>query len=235
MKTRRELKNEAKAVLKDRWGSMIALHTVPIVSAIFGAGYSMVDSINQSKITVEVDDATVLSSIPWGAILVSIAIAIIISIVITIVTSGVSWTVLDLIRGDRSEIEPLQDNLRAFKMGAAGIVILIAILTNIFVGLWYLLLVIPGVIKIYAYSQSYLTYYDAKTRGEDLTALQAITASRNVMKGHKFDLFVLGVSFIGWYLLAGMTFGIGLIWLIPYVNTTKAAFYNEISKEKALL
>lgn len=235
MKTRRELKNEAKAVLKGRWGSMIALHTVPIIMAIIGAGYSTMDSINQSRVTVKADNTATLANIPWGAILTAIAITIIISILITIVTSGVSWTVLDLVRGDRTEIKPLQDNLRAFEMGAAGLVILIAILTNLFVALWYILLIIPGIVKLYAYSQSYLTYYDAKTRGENLTALQAITASRQVMKGHKFDLFVLGISFIGWYLLAGLTFGIGLIWLVPYINTTRAAFYNDISKEKSLL
>ena len=53
-----------------------------------------------------------------------------------------------------------------------------------------------------------------------------------MMKGHKFDLFYLYLSFIGWFLLAMLTAGIGTLWLAPYVEAAKAAFYNDLKAER---
>ncbi len=65
----------------------------------------------------------------------------------------------------------------------------------------------------------------------ELSAWDASTRSREMMKGHKFDLFYLYLSFIGWGILAVLTLGIGFIWLVPYVQTTTAAFYNDLKSE----
>ena len=62
-----------------------------------------------------------------------------------------------------------------------------------------------------------------------MTANEAITASRKLMDGHKWELFVLSLTFIGWQLLCALTLGIGLLWLVPYQNAALAAFYREIS------
>lgn len=61
---------------------------------------------------------------------------------------------------------------------------------------------------------------------------KAIDESIYLMDGHKFDYFYLGLSFIGWIILSIMSFGIGFIWLIPYMQTTMAAFYADLKKEK---
>ncbi len=59
-------------------------------------------------------------------------------------------------------------------------------------------------------------------------ALDAITESRKMMDGHKMDLFILGLSFIGWLLLVYVTFGIAAIWVGPYMQTTYANFYKML-------
>ena len=64
-----------------------------------------------------------------------------------------------------------------------------------------------------------------------MRAIDAIRKSNAMMKGHKFDLFYLELSFIGWGILCLFTFGLGFIWLIPYMYTTIAAFYEDLKAE----
>jgi len=85
------------------------------------------------------------------------------------------------------------------------------LLVFVYTLLWTLLLVIPGIIKAYSYS-----------------------TSQKMMDGHKMDLFLLSLSFIGWAILASITFGIGYLWLIPYIYTAYAAFYETLKKETSV-
>lgn len=68
----------------------------------------------------------------------------------------------------------------------------------------------------------------------ELSASEAIHRSRMMMKGHKFDLFWLQLSFIGWFFLCLLTTGIGFLWLQPYYYTAQAAFYEEVKSSYAL-
>lgn len=95
---------------------------------------------------------------------------------------------------------------------------------GLFTALWSLLFVVPGIIKGLSYSQA--MYIIAEN--PEIGALEAIDRSKKMMEGHKMDLFVLNLSFIGWLLLSGLTFGILLIWLVPYMNATLVNFYNSI-------
>ena len=101
------------------------------------------------------------------------------------------------------------------------------LLVYLFAALWALLLIIPGIIKGLAYS---MTPFIIKEYPE-LSANQAIDLSIKMMKGHKFDLFYLYLSFLGWIILSMLTLGIGLLWVIPYMQTTVAAFYQEVKAE----
>ena len=76
-----------------------------------------------------------------------------------------------------------------------------------------------------------MTFYIQHDHPE-MTETESITASKNMMRGHKWDLFVLDLSFIGWYLLAGLTFGILLIYVLPYHNAARTAFYLDLIGEK---
>ncbi len=93
--------------------------------------------------------------------------------------------------------------------------------------LWSLLLFIPGIVKSFGYA---MTPYILVEHPE-MRAIDAIHKSDAMMKGHKFDLFYLGLSFIGWGILCLFTFGLGFIWLMPYMYTTFAAFYEDLKAE----
>ncbi|WP_409440971.1 DUF975 family protein [Lentilactobacillus hilgardii] len=109
---------------------------------------------------------------------------------------------------------------------------LISIIQYIFIILWTILLIIPGIIKSLAYSQSYFIYRDAIDRGEHISYTDAITRSRQMMDGHKWEFFVMGLSFIGWLLLVSVTAGIAAIWVQPYMSLSFANYYNELSREQ---
>ena len=101
------------------------------------------------------------------------------------------------------------------------------ILINFFTFLWACLLIIPGIIKAYSYSMAFYILAD----NPELTAREALAKSKEIMVGHKMDLFILHLSFIGWALLTAITLGIAGIYVIPYVNTTIANFYNSIKEQ----
>lgn len=100
-------------------------------------------------------------------------------------------------------------------------------LYSLYVFLWSLLLFVPGIIKAYSYA---LTPYILRDNPE-LSANEAIDLSRAMMRGHKLDLFCLHLSFIGWSILCIFTCGIGMLWLMPYMLTAQAAFYQDVRNE----
>lgn len=99
------------------------------------------------------------------------------------------------------------------------------LLTGLYMFLWTLLLVIPGIIASYSYA---MTGY-ILAENPEMRAGEAIAASKEMMRGNKWRLFCLHISFIGWAILCALTLGIGSLWLNPYQNVSEAAFYREIS------
>ncbi|MFW7420050.1 DUF975 family protein [Vagococcus fluvialis] len=160
----------------------------------------------------------------------------IMNLVISFLMVGISFTFLDVVRRGKDQSMEFKDAFRVFNGIDFIPIFLINILTYIFTALWSLLFVIPGIIKSYSYSQSYFIYKDLATHKDvrGMGATSFISESRDLMHGHKGRLFWLDVSFIGWYLLGFLTLGIGLLWINPYVTTTKAAFYNDLAKDKYL-
>ena len=100
----------------------------------------------------------------------------------------------------------------------------------ILIGLWSLLFLIPGIIKGFSYAMTPFILEE----NPELGTQQAIHRSRMMMRGHKFDLFWLYLSFIGWGILCIFTFGIGYFWLAPYMETAQAAFYEEVKADYAI-
>ena len=98
-------------------------------------------------------------------------------------------------------------------------------LRGLYIALWSLLFIIPGIVKSYSYA---MTPY-IMTEHPEMTANEAITASRQLMDGHKMELFLLQLSFIGWMILNIFTLGIGSLWLNPYMQATEAAFYRYLT------
>ena len=101
------------------------------------------------------------------------------------------------------------------------------LLVSIYTALWTLLFIIPGIIKGISYAMSYFVLID----NPEFTATQAIAESQRLMNGHKADYFMLQLSFSGWILLSILTCGIGFIFLVPYMETTNAHFYQTLKEE----
>ena len=103
----------------------------------------------------------------------------------------------------------------------------VTFLVGLFTYLWSLLFVIPGIVKACSYSQAmYILAENPK-----MSAREAINRSKEMMEGHKMEYFVLNLSFIGWAILAPLTFGLLYIWLIPYMNATLTNFYNSVKPQ----
>lgn len=102
-------------------------------------------------------------------------------------------------------------------------------LVGLFTFLWSLLFVIPGIVKSIAYSMSF--YILAENKGKP--ALECINESKEMTNGHKMELFVLGLSFIGWMLLGSITLGIAYIWIMPYMQATIANAYASLKPDTA--
>jgi len=90
--------------------------------------------------------------------------------------------------------------------------------------LWTMLFYVPGIIKMLSYS---MTFYVLNDHPE-MTGNEAVKESMRIMNGHKMDLFILKLSFIGWLILTGMTFGFAGLYVVPYMQTTMAKFYDAI-------
>lgn len=136
-------------------------------------------------------------------------------------TFGVSLVFLQLVRG-KPGID-LGDLFKGFS-GKFGDYLLLGLMQNIFIALWSMLFVIPGIVKSYSYSMAFYIKCD----NPDMAWNDCITASRQLMNGHKGQLFCLDLSFIGWYLLGSLAFGIGTLWVQPYHEAARANFYASL-------
>lgn len=144
-------------------------------------------------------------------------------VVLPVITWSFTIMFLALIRGKKVEVSGLFVGFNYF-----GKVWCLEFLTGLFVFLWSLLLIVPGLIKVFSYAMA--PYILAEN--PNMRAVEAITESRRIMDGNKWRFFCLNFSFIGWAILATLTLGIGYLWLTPYILTANARFYDEVKREK---
>ena len=115
-------------------------------------------------------------------------------------------------------IEGLNDWARA---------ILAILWQTLWIFLWTMLFVIPGIIKSFSYSQMFYIIAEYK----EVSVTKAMRISMEITKGHKWDIFVMYLSFIGWDILCSLSLGIGNLWLVPYKNMTYTNAYHAMLKE----
>lgn len=98
------------------------------------------------------------------------------------------------------------------------------LLMVLFIILWMLLLIIPGIMAALSYSMTFFILADEKSLG----AIEAIDKSKQMMYGYRWKLFCLCLRFFGWALLCILTLGIGFLWLFPYIQISFAKFYDDV-------
>ena len=152
----------------------------------------------------------------------SAAINILMQILLAIVDAGFILFLLNTIRSTGACLGNLLDGFGFFLK-----IILLSIVQYIFVALWSLLLVFPGIIAAYRYRMAIYLLVDDPGRG----VMECIRLSKEMMKGHKWELFVLDLSFIGWGFLAMLpVIGYAVqVWTVPYMSMTKALYYENLS------
>ena len=220
--TRKELKDNAKQYLRGNWGwAIIVLLITAIIVGIFtGAGHWLDETyINYDGTNIFYQFAS-----PIGSILLWIGSFI-----------GLSRNIAFLeLRDDQKEEKPYMAAFSVFTENRFGPELINFVLVSIFTFLWTWLLIIPGIIKAYSYSMTPYIVKDMVASGKQVSATDGINASKELMKGHKMNLFIFDLSFLGWNILAAITCGLGYLWVTPYYQTAKANFYRHIAGDKFL-
>ncbi len=217
MKENQEYKNEALAALKGRWApSVLAVLAYMAIMAVFMAPY-------ETKAVQLSDDPTNLQlaadMMKWypvfilGFIFVSFPLLV------------------GLVNGFKSLFTDGDDKVLSneFKIGFGNYWHHVwgMFLNRFFVFLWSLLLFVPGIIKTLSYAMTNYILVDKP----ELSANEAINLSKDMMYGHKFDLFYLYLSFAGWFILCLFTLGIGFLWLYPYAQAAQVSFYLDVKED----
>lgn len=204
MGTSQDYKNRALANLEGKWG------TAAIASLIFFAIYEGVSY----AFTMPMGNNMTMSYSTQG--------------LWALLCLPLSWGFviyfLNLIRNEDIRYERLFDGYKDFvRLFLAGFLVNLAV----FIGI--LLFIVPGIIIAMMFSQTEYILKDDK----EISAADAIMKSMRMMEGHKAELFWLIFSFIGWFILACLTLGIGFLFLAPYFNTTMAHYYEDLKAEQA--
>lgn len=206
MKSNQYYKNEALSALRGNWANALVATIIFIALALF---FSSNDAINSYYQRVVINPF-IGYSLSFVSLFVLLPLA-----------AGYSNSMRVLLEtGDNR----LTNNSFSLGFGNWLHVVWGMILSTIYIFLWTLLLIIPGIIKSYSYA---LTPYILVEHPE-MSANEAIEESMRLMDGHKFDLFYLQLSFIGWAILSILSLGLGFFWLIPYQMAAQAAFYRDI-------
>ena len=148
----------------------------------------------------------------------AIALVVALRIMSYMVSVGFVIFTLHVSRDEKAEFGNLFDGFGLFFR-----VLWLGILEGLLIFLWSLLLIVPGIVAAYRYRQALYLLLDHPER----SAWQCLRESSALMSGHKWELFVLDLSFLGWAMLSAM-FAPVSIWLDPYRAITNAGFYNRL-------
>ncbi len=238
MKYASDFRKIARDALRGKWAIAVIVGLIAMLLGGVGASGPELNfeySDNGATINLEIANQTIFSStggitpklqtfLVGGAIYIAIAamiFAVVYFILGSIIEVGYSRFNLDLVdRQKEPEMGTLFGYFSHWKTTAVA-----KLLQTVYVILWSLLLIIPGIIAFYSYA---MTSYILAEHPE-MTPSEAIARSKEMMEGNRWRLFCLHFSFIGWSLLSSLTLGIGNLWLTPYRQAATAAFYREIS------
>lgn len=217
-----DFRAKAREILAGKWG--MAILTTFVAGLLGGLLVSGSSSIN-----IELDNEllqTIIARIPkiiitYFAFMASIGggLGVVQFIIGGPVQLGYSKYLLKLHDRGNGDITDLFSEFDHFAEG-----FLLRFLTGLYTVLWTLLFIIPGIIAAFSYAMAPFILLE----NPGMRPQEALKESKELMRGHKWELFCLSISFIGWSLLSLFTLGIGNFWLNPYMNASYAAFYRNL-------
>ena len=235
-----DLRRQAWNSLAGKWG--LAIGTFIIASLLGGtSGFSFnidisgfFDMSGSSDVTVDTtteitslselfelyaNELRVISNLLIIAVIVACVVGLIMFFIGSIVNVGYSKFNLNIIDLKKAELSQIFDYFKHWSTA-----ILTNLLKTLYIFLWSLLFIVPGIIAAYRYSMTSFILAE----NPDLAPDEAVAESKRIMQGNKWRLFCLNLSFIGWDILSLLTFGILSFWVGPYKQTATAAFYRSI-------
>lgn len=152
--------------------------------------------------------------------------SILTEVVVGIFTLGVTWGFVEWHRRKKVPEHPVKTGLQFInKKNIVDVVVLLG-LRFIFTFLWTCLFIIPGIMKTYSYSQATLLYAEDVRAGREISSLTSyLKKSEKMMRGYRLQLFWLQISFILWWILVTITYGIAGLYVVPYYQATMSEFY----------
>ncbi len=227
-KSSRELKKEALEMLKGRWGKAILIGIVPwVIVFVLSLFLSMIALSNLWSPLADAVTGEEFMYVFSNYMMVLFPFSLAVQLLTVGLNFGIKAAYLKMFRDPDFDGNALV-SFNVFKNLLFLKVYILSIVASIFIALWTVLLYIPGIIKSFSYSQADYILMDSNDEGASVGALEAITRSRQLMNGHKLRLFWLSFSFIGWFILSAFTCGVGFVILMPYINLTMAAFYQDL-------
>lgn len=212
---RKEIKEAAKAKIKgNKWNIWWPYLVISIIMSVISGVFS-------PKINVDWNNLENLQNIqiPTGYYGVSALVGIIQSILM----GGYLKYIVDFVRTGKFDHNVIVKTIKE-----KWLVLLVANLVGgVLIAIGCALCLIPGIILALAYAMVNFVILDT-----NLSGIDPLKKSREIMKGHKWEYFVFGLSFIGWCLLIAPTFGLIMIWLFPYMIVANAMFYEKVKAAK---
>jgi len=139
---------------------------------------------------------------------------------------GFTACFMHLVRREPFRFENLFDGFKRFAPA-----FLLELLIYLFVALWSILLIVPGIIAALRYSMSFYILND----NPEMSAMEALNASKEMMKGYKLKLFWMSLFFLGFMILSVVTLFIGMLWITPYMQTSVGNFYQNLKENQKSL
>lgn len=236
MWTRQLLKENAKVAFKRNYWLCVAVSAITMFLMGGGiginAGNTNAQQETESILKGEKSIQHLIEQIPPGIFLAlgaAVLFGVVLGICILILVSNVAQVGCNrYFIENREHKTNIGQVFYGFQGGRYTSIVWIMFLKGLYIFLWSLLLCIPGIIKTY----SYLMVPYIVAENSDLDKSRVFKISRQMMRGHKWEAFVLGLSFIGWNILGAMTGGIvNLLYVNPYVHATYAEFYSALKAE----
>lgn len=219
-----DIRRAARENLQNNWGLSIG---VCILAAIMGGmliGSSFLPQLNIHLENQDIESWEEFFRVTLGSTTFSVnTINLVHFILGGVIQLGYAHFLLKQYNRASFEVKDLFSQFERFGQG-----FLQRFLRSLYTSLWSLLFIIPGIVKSYAYAMTPFIMAE----NPEMTANEAITASKEMMDGHKGELFTLDLTFIGWDLLCLFTLNIGHIWLNPYKNAAYAVFYKDLTASR---
>lgn len=228
MLDRAALKQEAKTINRTAKVSACTFALIYLVITLLlrmGNGYvsgEIVSDLQNSFPEIPIPDFLMRADFPPTVILF---VGIMVTLLTFVLSAGWRMYLLGIRRGEEMGYGTLFDGF-AF----AGKLALLYIVMTVFISLWMMLMVIPGIIAAYRYRFAVYNLCE----NPEIGVMEALSMSKAQTAGYKWQLFVVDLSFIGWLLLSVLTLDILMIWLAPYYRQTDIGCFQQIKQEKGI-